>query len=230
MTRPSIVVASALVLTIVGLVGLAATVIERRLAQARRAVAVLAFDESQQRVTAVEEHDARAGWLARRAFRETGTTRGLIQYWRADYGDLTEIARAPAQTREGLDPALVSMAANAAYRAAQGGPQDRTTLLRNLDAAVRAYADAVDATGSADAAYNYEFAVRMRAEIGSGKRRRLPSLGENDDPGRLHGVRGGPPEPIAGSPFRIRIPQDSKGIEYTPAEAAGSGFVRRRPG
>ena len=69
------------------------------------------------------------------------------------------------------------LAANALYRVAQRGPQDRATLLKNLDAAIRAYNEALRAgVERPDVAFNYELAVRMRDEIGAGKRKALTNV------------------------------------------------------
>ena len=66
------------------------------------------------------------------------------------------------------------LAANALYRVAQRGPQDRATLLKNLDAAIRAYHEALrPGVERQDVAFNYELAVRMRDEVGAGKRKAL---------------------------------------------------------
>ena len=50
-----------------------------------------------------------------------------------------------AEDADPIDPEMRLLAANALYRVAQRGPQDRATLLRNLDAAIRAYNEALRA-------------------------------------------------------------------------------------
>ena len=124
------------------------------------------------------------------------------------------------------------LAANALYRVAQLGPQDRPTLLKNLDAAIRAYADALRAgrTGRTSA-FNYELAMRMRAEISGGKRKIIanPKADNTKSEPNMHGDPGEPPKDMKVEQFQIRIPMDPQEIKTqsgdggnrTPAETAG---------
>ena len=86
-------------------------------------------------------------------------------YWRSSYE-----AIAPQKDAAGLvvetDTAILTLAANASFRASQAAT-DRAEALRKLDAAVKNYAELLKANGgAADAAYNYEFAIRTREALG----------------------------------------------------------------
>ena len=125
------------------------------------------------------------------------------------------------------------LAANALYRVAQRGPQDRTTLLRNLDAAIRAYNEALRAgIERSDIAFNYELAVRMRDEVGAGKRKALTSAKPDDTESEpnMHGDPGEPPKDMKVEQFQIRIPMDPKEIKQSQEQAAGTGAARRKRG
>ena len=125
------------------------------------------------------------------------------------------------------------LAANALYRVAQRGPQDRATLLRNLDAAIRTYAEALKAgTGRPDAAFNYELAVRMRQEVGAGKRKALsnPKTDDTKSEPNMHGDPGEPPKDLKVEQFQIRIPMDPREIKQSQEQAAGTGAARRKRG
>ena len=125
------------------------------------------------------------------------------------------------------------LAANALYRVAQRGPQDRATLLRNLDAAIRAYAESLRAGAErSDVAFNYELAVRMRQEVGAGKRKALSSARTDDtktEP-NMHGDPGEPPKDLKVEQFQIRIPMDPREIKQSQEQAAGTGAARRKRG
>ena len=111
----------------------------------------------------------------------------MLQYWQADYADLVEVARTAneADDADSIDPEMRVLAANALYRVAQRGPQDRATLLKNLDAAIRAYNEALRAgVARPDVAFNYELAVRMRE-----RDRRGQAQGADERETRRHGVR-----------------------------------------
>ena len=102
-----------------------------------------------------------------------------------------------SQSDEPLDPELQILAANALYRVAQHGPQDKTAVLKNLDTAIRAYAEALrSGNDRPDTAYNYELAVRLREEIGSGRRKGglpNPKVDETKSDPNMHGDPGEPP-------------------------------------
>ena len=56
----------------------------------------------------------------------------MLQYWQHDYGDLIEIARTAGDAEDdgAIDSEMRVLAANALYRVAERGPQDRATLLK----------------------------------------------------------------------------------------------------
>jgi DNA-binding XRE family transcriptional regulator len=222
-------------LVVVGVASLMAGRFERRMAIAQEDMAVLDFVDPQADYAALEADLAGMPLVSARPLREIRRRRAMLQYWQADYADLVEVARSAsaAEDADTLDPEMRVLAANALYRVAQRGPQDRVTLLRNLDAAIRAYNEALRAgVARPDVAFNYELAVRMRDEIGAGKRKVLSSAKPDDtqsDP-NMHGDPGEPPEDMKVEQFQIRIPMDPKEIKQSQEQAAGTGAARRKRG
>jgi hypothetical protein len=159
--------------------------------------------------------------------------RATLQYWEHNYRDLAELAAKPARGDDSLDPELQLLGANAAFRLAQRGPQDKVTVLKNLDAAIRAYAEALRAGNERpDAAFNYELAVRIREELASGKRKGMPPFDVNEDKSdaNMHGDPGEPPKDMKVEQFQIRIPMDPKDFKSKEDTSAGRGQVRKRRG
>jgi hypothetical protein len=224
-----------LVLAVAGGLFLAAGRFERRMAIAEEDMAVLDFVDPQADYVALEQDIAGVPFVSERVLKEIRRRRAMLQYWQGDYNDLIEVARTAASEAEkqSADPELGVLAANALYRVAERGPQDRATLLKNLDAAVRAYNEALR-TGipRPDVAYNYELAVRMRNEVGAGKRKVLSDVRVNEeqsDP-NLHGDPGEPPKDMKVEQFQIRIPMDPREIKQSQEQAAGTGAARRKRG
>ena len=167
-------------LALVGAVCLMAGVFERRMAIAQEDMAVLDFADPEADYAALERTRRTTRWVAERAAarkfaaagRCSSTGRGTMRIssrWRAR-------PASPRTSRRSI-PEMQVLAANALYRVAQRGPQDRATLLKNLDAAIRAYDEALRAGAERpDVAFNYELAVRMRDEVGAGKRKALPNV------------------------------------------------------
>jgi hypothetical protein len=224
-----------IVLVLIGAACVTAGMFDRRMAIAQEDMAVLDFADPEAEYALLEDDLNRYRLVSGDALKEIHRRRAMLQYWQGDYTDLVEVARTTPETDDeaAIDPAMQVLAANALYRMAQRGPQDRATLLKNLDAAIRAYADALRAGGDRpDLAFNYELAVRMRQEIGAGKRKTLTNVQTDDeksDP-NMHGDPGEPPKDLKVEQFQIRIPMDPREIKQSQEEAAGTGGARRKRG
>jgi hypothetical protein len=229
------IIAALVVLGLVGAALLTAGLLDRRMAIAQEDMAVLDFADPMAEYALLERDLEKYRWVAGPAFTEIRQRRALLQYWQGDYTDLIEVARAASQTEDddAIDPEMQVLAANALYRVAQRGPQDRATLLKNLDNAIRAYAEALrGGTERPDIAFNYELAVRMRQEVGAGKRKALSNIKPDDtesDP-NMHGDPGEPPKDMKVEQFQIRIPMDPREVKQSQEQAAGTGAARRKRG
>ena len=235
MKRSAGIIAAVVLLLFVGAAALMAGRFERRMAIAQEDMAVLDFADPQADYAALEEDVAGLPLVSERPLREIRRRRAMLQYWQADYADLVEVAKTAneAEDANAIDPEMRVLAANALFRVAQRGPQDRATLLKNLDAAIRAYNEALRAgVARPDVAFNYELAVRIREEIGAGKRKALmaPKTDETQSDPNMHGDPGEPPKEMKVEQFQIRIPMDPKEIKQSQEQAAGTGAPRRKRG
>jgi hypothetical protein len=236
MKRSLGIVVVAVLLAMAGAAALAAGRFERRMAVAQEDMAVLDFSDPQQEFAALEKDLAKVPWSAGSTLKEIKKHEAELQYWQGDYDSLVEVARTPpAQDSESgaTDPELLLLAGNASFRAAQRGPQDKATVLRNLDGIIHTYAEALRAgSASADAAFNYELAVKIRAELSSGKRKGMPvglDAADKTD-ANMHGDPGEPPKDMKVEQFQIRIPMDPKDFRSSQDQTAGTGQVRKRKG
>jgi cell division protein FtsL len=234
MKRSLGVVVGVLILALAGAASLMAGMYQRRMAIAQEDMVVLDFDDPHVDYVALQQDLEKWPLVSRRPLEEIRKRRALLQYWQGDYADLVELARLASQSDEPLDPDIQILAANALYRVAQHGPQDKVTVLKNLDAVIRAYAEALRAgSDRPDTAFNYELAVRLREEIRSGRRKGgMPNSEKdetNSDP-NMHGDPGEPPKDMKVEQFQIRIPMDPKEIKNSQEQAAGTGQQRKRKG
>jgi len=235
MKRSIGIIAVVVFLLLIGAAALMAGRFERRMAIAQEDMAVLDFADPMADYAALEEDVAGLPLVSQRPLREIRRRRAMLQYWQADYADLAEVARTASKTddADSVDPEMRVLAANALYRVAQRGPQDRPTLLKNLDAAIRAYDEALrSGVARPDVAFNYELAVRMRDEVGAGKRKALtaPKTDDAESDPNMHGDPGEPPKDMKVEQFQIRIPMDPKEIKQSQEQAAGTGAARRKRG
>lgn len=159
------------------------------------------------------------------------------KYWQGDLEGVAPQHDATGTVNE-TDPAILLLAANAAFRASQTAT-DRTDTLRRLDGAIKSYADALKATNHPiDTAYNYEFAVRTRDSFGKARAAAAKSAaakkpveqmaGDLPAGPTLHGRPGGPPPKTEMSQFKIVIPK--RGEERKDNPEAGKGGQKIRKG
>jgi len=216
---------------------------ETRLADAHKRLALLQYAAA---TDATEDAERSAGPMniAKRlpiagvdADTDVRDVRATAEYWSANYAGL-----APQRDTGGMitekDPELLFLSANAAFRASQTG--DRIDTLRRLDTVVKTYADVLkNSPGHVDAAYNYEYAVRMRDALGkqrpgaakaAAKRADADESAGGDLPSgpTLHGKPGGPPPQVNMNKFKIVIPK--RGEERNDAPDAGKGGTKVRKG
>jgi hypothetical protein len=197
---------------------------------------VLDFADPQQEYVRLEQDLTKLPWTSRTALKEIRMRLAELQYWQGDYQSLVEIAKAPpAQETEGetVDPELLLLAANASFRATQHGPQDKATVLKNLDNVIHAYSEALrSGSERPDAAFNYELAVKIRQELANGKRKGMPAdvMVEDKSDSNMHGDPGEPPNEMKAEQFQIRIPMDPKDFRSSQEQTAGTGQARKRKG
>jgi hypothetical protein len=199
-----------------GMVLLQGSHLERRLAQAERDLVTLRYQDAG--TVADEAPPAWAalwpgGEEAARTARELGST---SKYWQGDYGTVA------------ADPAAKLLAANAAYRAMRREGGNWQAVVGRLDGIVKAYAEVLrDDPNNAEAAYNFEFATRLRAVIAA----RRQNLTPNDPIAAgmtIHGGVGEVPIDSESRKFKMIIPM--RPDERQEAEKAGKGGTRIRKG
>jgi hypothetical protein len=216
--------AGAVILVAVGAICMAVWRIEGSLADVREQTATLQFERAQQRLDAAGDDVGYLGWLPRvgNEYRDQiQIRRAVLQYWQGNYDALIAQPAEPRATEPApLDVQLV--VANAAYRDGQAHAMDRAATLQALDDAVADYATVLrNAPWHPDAAYNYEYVVRLRDELTKSRRPTAPRAESKAEDTEL-GVQGYPA--VTGrDKFEIYIPLD-KG-----ESAPGGGDAGKAP-
>jgi hypothetical protein len=224
---------------------------ETRLADIHKQMATLQYADAQSAGSAVEQSQSlalerRVPMVGKAAETDARDTRAAAGYWRNDYA-----AIAPARDANGVvtetDPAILLLTANAAFRASTAG-SDRLDTVRRLDTVVKDYAEVLKAPAcaagdrvcdsrAADAAFNYEYAIRTRDMLAKQKGPAAKSAAktaakaeETDLPAgpTVHGKPGAPPAAVDMNQFKIVIPK--RGEERKDAPDAGKGGQKIRKG
>jgi hypothetical protein len=189
---------------------------EARVAAAEYALVTLRYERA-----ATELDDARGrGVLDPLIARVSGgaTDSATARYWSLDFAGLAESE----------DTHLKFLATNAEYRLLRSTGGTYQTFVARLDSIAKRYADVLRADpNNEDAAYNYEFILRLRRAIMTAKQN-ITAL----DPGvgglTVHGVPGAPPQDSEAKKFKMIVPMMPD--ERQEAEEAGRAGRKVRKG
>ena len=216
-------------LALVGAVCLGAGLLDRDMAHAQQSVMALKYDEPDQTLATAEryfEYGSRVPWIGDGPVNDVRARRAALRYWQRQYGAIVPRQPDPVSGVQADNIGLQLVVANAVYRAGQTQAKDRQTTLQAVDAGIQAYLSVLkNATRQEDAAYNYEYLVRLRDELLKGRGK--PGL-NREEPTDPHGRAGGPPETRDASKFKIYIPLESE--ERDKAGDAGKGGPIKRKG
>ena len=134
-------------------------------------------------------------------------------YWQGDYDTVAS----------NTDAKL--LAANAAYRTLRKDGGTWQAVVGKLDSVVKSYAEILrEQPDNAEAAFNYEYTVRLRAVLAARKQPVAPFNALVT----LHGFEGAPPEESDMKKFKMIVPM--RPDERLEAEKAGKGTTKVRKG
>lgn len=160
--------------------------------------------------------------------------RARAAYWRGAYDS---IAATPDDRERQQDPQVLLIAANAAFRAAEDAPQPRPARVQQLDLVVQAYASALKApVFMPDAAFNYEYVVRLRDALARAKGARPAQVAKVPPPTpsadlpvgpTIHGRPGMPPPETKAEEFEILTPMEYGDREAQPEPTTGVKPLRK---
>ncbi len=218
----------ALLLAAASLFAFGSGVFERNLAEAQQNVATDRFDAAEDRLADAGQYASYARWipqLGARAERDLATRRAALQYWKKDYASVLPRETDPVGAVDSSNVDLQLVVANASFRKAQLGITDKAVQLQALDEAIGSYMAVLkNDSWNADAAYNYEYLLRLRTEIAQGKRK-PGALQEKTD---NLGEQGTPAQNSSTKKFEIYIPLE--GSERTESGEAGTGAPIQKKG
>ena len=219
---------AALVLALAGIAALGTSSFERDLADAQQHVATDRFADAEDQLKDVEHYAAYARWipqLGAHAERDLASRRAALQYWKKDYSAVLPREADPVGAVDPANVELQQVVANASYRAAQGKMADKAAALQALDESIGNYMAVLKSdTWNPDAAFNYEYLVRLRAEIAQGKKKPTGKPEKTDNLGE----QGQPAQNSSTKKFEIYVPLE--GSERQESGEAGKGAPIQKKG
>ena len=206
----------AVILAVIGLILWRAGELEHRVAAAERELATLRYAKAGEIAAEPVSRIARLMPGEDRTIADAKILGANSEYWQMDYNAVA------------AKPDVKLLAANAAYRAARrdGGPWQ--AVVGRLDTLAKNYADVLrEEPNRTDAAFNYEYIVRLRAAIAARRQPVAPVDAAQSDL-TIHGREGAPPAESDTKKFKMIVPM--RPDERLEAEKAGKGATKVRKG
>ena len=154
------------------------------------------------------EYVSRLPWIGNGPVNDVRVRKAALRYWQRQYAAVVPEIADPVGNVASDNIELQLVVANAMYRIGQAEAKDGKPTPGALDAAINGYLTVLrNASRQEDAAYNYEFLVRLRDDVARG-RRKVESMG----PRGPHGSSGAPLSQ-GKSDFKIYVPLQSDEID-----------------
>ena len=188
---------------------------ERRLAAAERDLVTLKFGDA---ATAAGQPGGRLAGLmpGARTDADAKALASAAGYWAGDYDKAIE------------NPDAKLLAANAAYRKLRLAGGSWQAVVGRMDSVVKQYAEILrENPNNTEAAFNYEYVVRLRA-VFAARKLPVPPLNARANGLTIHGYAGAPPEASDMKKFKMIVPM--RPDERLEAEKAGKGTTKVRKG
>ena len=207
-------VVAAIVVAFLGGVLLTASRLDRSLAESQENLVTQKYTESLATFDTAERYygyASRLPWIGSAPLNDVRARRATTQYWQRQYAAIVPQGTEPVSTVDENNIALQMVVANAVFRIGQAGSKNKQSTLDALDTSINAYLTVLKNTPRHEnAAYNYEYLVRLRQEVEKGRRK--PGEGEGEDGPE---GRGGGPTPEQGNmnDFKIYIPLESEELQ-----------------
>jgi hypothetical protein len=189
---------------------------ERRLAAAERDLVTLRYDAAAE---AAAQPGGRIAALMPGVGRTNADAKSVettAAYWQGNYEAVAD------------NPDARLLAANAAYRSMRKAGGSWQAVVGRMDTLVKQYAEILrDDPGNSEAAFNYEYVVRLRQVIAARKQPVAP-LDTSEAGLSIHGFAGAPPEASDMKKFKMIVPM--RPDERLEAEKAGKGATKVKKG
>ena len=188
---------------------------ERRLAAAERDLVTLKYDDA---ATAAAQPGGRLAGLMplSKAAADAKDLASTAGYWRGDYDAAIE------------NPDAKLLAANAQYRKIREQGGSWQAVVGRMDSLVKQYAEILrENPNNTEAAFNYEYVVRLRA-VFAARKQPVPPLDGKAAGLTIHGFAGAPPEESDMKKFKMIVPM--RPDERLEAEKAGKGTTKVKKG
>jgi len=216
-----------------GLIGFALVGVARlegHMADAAERVSTLQYSAAQESLTEASDYASHARWvpwLGSDARAEIAARQAAVQYWERQYDTVLPAGAEPVAAVDEGNVELQLVVANAAFRVKQTQFTDKQSTIKALEETAAGYLTVLkNNTWHPDAAFNYEYLVRLRDAAAKGSQPPPPQ--KNEEESDL-GESGAPTPATTQQGFEIYIPLEQGEKNPTGGEA-GKAAPKERKG
>lgn len=211
---------------LLGAVCLAIGSLERGIARAQQDVATAHYDRPDATYEAAEryfEYGSRIPAVGNGPLNDMRARRAALRYWQHQYEAVVPRQEDPVAAIPPDNVDLQVIVANAMYRVRRAEAKDRDGTIEALNSAISAYSTALkNSKRREDAAFNYEYLLRLRDEFE--KDRRKQKLGEEPEEGPFGHIAVPEGRPGDAGKFKILVPLESG----EPGDAGKGDPIKRK--
>jgi len=222
--------AVALVLALLGSAFMGVARLEGHMADAGQQLSTLQYAAAEQSLTEAEQYADHARfvpWLGSDDRQEIRARQAAIQYWQQKYDTVLPAGAEPVAAVDDQNVELQLVVANAAYRVNQTQFKDKASTVKALEETAAGYLTVLkNNTWHADAAFNYEYIIRLRDAAAKGSQPPPPQKNEEESD---NGESGAPTPATSQEGFQIYIPLEQGEKNPTGGEA-GKASAKDRKG
>lgn len=221
---------AAIVLGLFGVAFLGVARLDGYMADAGQRLSTLQYDLAQESLTEAEQYANRARFvpfLGSDARQEIRARQAAIQYWQRQYDVVLPAAAEPVAAVDEENVELQLVVANSAHRVNQRQFKDKGSTVKALEASAAGYLTVLkNNTWHPDAAFNYEYIIRLRDAAAKGSQPPPPKENEEESD---NGESGAPTPATSQEGFQIYIPLEQGEKNPTGGEA-GKASAKERKG
>jgi hypothetical protein len=222
---------AALVLGLFGFAFLRVARLDGHMADAGQRLSTLEYEAAQESLTEAEQYANQARfvpWIGSDSRQEIRARQAAVQYWQRKYDTVLPAGAEPVAAVDEENVELQLVVANSAFRVHQTQFKDKAATVKALEETAAGYLTVLkNNTWHPDAAFNYEYIIRLRDAAAKGSQPPPPPK-ENEEQSD-NGDAGAPTPATSQEGFQIYIPLEQGEKNPTGGEA-GKASARERKG
>ena len=220
----------AVVLALFGFAFLGVARLEGHMADAGQRLSTLQYESAQESLAGAgqyADHSRFVPFLGTDARQEIRAREAAVQYWQRRYDVVLPTGAEPVAAVDEENVELQLVVANSEFRVKQTEFKDKASTVKALEESAAGYLTVLkNNTWHPDAAYNYEYIIRLRDQAAKGSQPPPPQKNEEESD---NGESGAPTPATSQEGFQIYIPLEQGEKNPTGGEA-GKASAKERKG